>query len=179
MGTKTLLTLEEFDQLPVVEGVLYELDEGELATMTEPMPRHNFARDNIADFLRVFAHPRKLGRVCVETGYQLSPETVRIPDVSFVLAESLRGVDLDRRIPFAPAVAVEVVSPTDLAQNLARRVDQYLAAGAREVWVVYPVLREVHIFRAGGVASILGPDDVLESPELLPGFSDAVAQLFE
>jgi hypothetical protein len=30
MGTQTLLTLEQFDHLPIVEGVLYELDEGRL-----------------------------------------------------------------------------------------------------------------------------------------------------
>ncbi len=179
MATRTLLNLEQFDQLPVVEGVLYELDEGEVATMTEPMPRHNFVRDNIAAVLRDFVHPRKLGRVCVETEYQLAPDTVRAPDVSFILADHMRDIDLDRRIVGAPALAVEVVSPTDLAQELARKVDQYLAAGAAEVWVVYPSMHEVHVFRGGGVACVLGPDDVLESPDLLPGFSVPVAQLFE
>jgi hypothetical protein len=63
MGTQTLLTLEQFDQLPIVEGVRYELGEGELATMTEPMPRHNVVRDNIAAVLRDFVRPRKVGRV--------------------------------------------------------------------------------------------------------------------
>jgi Uma2 family endonuclease len=179
MATQTLLTLEQFDQLPVVEGVLYELDEGEVVTMTEPMPRHNLVRDNIAAFLWDFAHPRNLGRVFLETGYQLSPETVRIPDVSFVLADRMREIDLDRRIPGAPALAVEVVSPTDLAQDLARKVDQYLAAGAQEVWVVYPNMREVHVFREGGAASVLGPDDILEAPGLLPGFAVKVVLLFE
>lgn len=179
MGTQTLLTLEQFDQLPEVEGVLYELDEGELATMTEPMPRHNLTRDNIARLLWDFTYPRHLGRVFLENGYQLSPETVRIPDVSFVPADRMRGLDLDRRILGAPALAVEVVLPTDLAQELARKVDQYLAAGAQEVWVVYPLMREVHVFRAGGEASVLGPDDILETPELLPGFTIQVSQLFE
>ena len=179
MGTQTLLTLEQFDELPVVEGLLYELDEGEVVTMTEPMPRHNIVRDDIRDFLRDFAHPRKLGRVFIETGYQLSADTVRIPDVSFVGADRVREIDLDRRIQGAPALAIEIVSPSDLAQDLARKVDQYLATGAREVWVVYPLLREVHVFRAGGEASVLGPDDILESPQLLPGFSVPVAQLFE
>jgi Uma2 family endonuclease len=179
MSTQTLLTLEQFDQLPVVEGVLYELDEGEVVTMTEPMPRHNLVRDNIAAFLWDFAHPRNLGRVFLETGYQLSPETVRIPDVSFVPAERMREIDLDRRIPGAPALAVEVVSPTDLAQDLAHKVDQYLAAGVRAVWVVYPGTREVHVFRAGGLASVLGPGDQLEAPDLMPGFAMAVRQIFE
>jgi Uma2 family endonuclease len=62
----------------------------------------------------------------------------------------MRGLDLDRRIVSAPALAVEVVSPADLAQELAHRVDQYLAAGVRVVWVVYPNTREVHVFREGG-----------------------------
>lgn len=179
MGTQTVLTLEQFDQLPVVEGVLYELDEGELATMTEPMPRHNLVRDNIAAVLRDFIHPRKLGRVFAETGYQLSPETVRIPDVSFVPADRMHGIDLDRRILGAPALAVEVVSPTDLAQDLAQKVDQYLAAGVKVVWVVYPNTCEVHVFREGGLAAVFGSDDNLEAPDLLPGFSARIGQLFE
>jgi Uma2 family endonuclease len=179
MGTQTLLTLEQFDDLPVVDGVLYELDQGEVLTMTEPMPRHNVTRDRIGRFLGNFVEQHSLGMVFLETGYQLSPETVRIPDVSFVPANHMRDVDLDRRIVGAPALAIEVVSPTDLAQGLARKVEQYLAAGAHEVWVVYPLLREVHVFRAGGVASVLGPDDVLEAPDLLPGFAVKVALLFE
>ena len=179
MATQTLLTLEQFDQLPIVEGVLYELDEGELATMMEPMPRHNLTRDNIARFLWDFTYPRQLGRVFLENGYQLSPDTVRIPDVSFVPADRMRGMDLDRRIPGAPALAIEVVSPTDLAQELAHKVDQYLAAGVRVVWVVYPNTREAHVFREGGVAAVLGPDDKLEAPDLLPEFAVLVGELFE
>ena len=51
MATKTLLTIQEFDQLALREGIQYELDEGELVTMTEPMPRHNLVRDKVARFL--------------------------------------------------------------------------------------------------------------------------------
>ena len=177
MATQTLLTLEQFDQLAVVEGVLYELDEGEVVTMTAPMPRHNLVRDNIAAFLRDFAHTRNLGRVFLETAYQLSPETVRIPDVSFVPADRMREIDLDCRIQGGPALPVEVVSPTDLAQDLARKVDQYLDAGAQEVWIDYPNTREVHVFREGGAAAVLGPEDILEAPALLPGFAVKVPAL--
>lgn len=100
------------------EGVLYELNEGEVVTMTEPMPRDNWVRDNIARLTGNFVEERKLGRVFLETGYQLSPETVRIPDVSFVPADRMREIDLDRRIQGAPALAIEVVSPSDLAEGL-------------------------------------------------------------
>jgi Uma2 family endonuclease len=179
MATQTLLTVEQFDQLPVVEGVLYELDEGMVFTAPERMPRHNLVAGNIANFLWKFAHPRRLGHVWGPTEYQLSAETVRIPDVSFLSSERMREIDLDRRIQGAPALAVEVVSPSDLAQDLARKVDQYLSAGAREVRVVYPSIREVHVFREGGEAFVLGPEDTLESPDFLPGFAVKVALLFE
>ena len=48
MATKTLLTIEQFDELPNMEGILYELNEGKLVTISEPMPRHNWVRDNVA-----------------------------------------------------------------------------------------------------------------------------------
>ena len=113
MATRTLLTIEQFDQLPIREGILYELNEGKLVTVTERMPRHNWVRDNIAAALMDFTHPRLLGQVFLETGYQLTRETMRIPDVSFVPADRMREIDLDKRIQGAPALAIEVNSPTD------------------------------------------------------------------
>jgi len=171
MATKTLLTIEQFDQLPVREGILYELNEGEVVTLTEHMPRHNCIRDNITSALGNFAHVRHLGRVFLETGYQLSPETVRIPDVSFVLADRMREIDLDSRIQGAPALAIEVVSPTDLAEDLTQKVKQYLAAGSKAVWVFYPKTREVQVFRADGGSFFRREHETLEDPDLLPCFS--------
>jgi Uma2 family endonuclease len=179
MATKTLVTIEQFDQLPVQEGVLYELNEGEVVTLTERMPRHNLVRDNIAALLWDFAHPRNLGRVFLETGYQLSPETVRIPDVSFVPADRMGEIDLDNRIQGAPALAIEVVSPNDLAQELTQKVKQYLAAGTRSVWVVYPKIREAHVFRADGGSFVRHEHEALDDHDLLPGFSLDLKSVFE
>jgi len=179
MATKTLLTIEQFDQLPVIEGVLYELNEGEVVTMTTPMPRHNWVRDNIARLMGNFVDERKFGRVFVETEYQLSAETVRIPDVSFVPADRMRGIDLDKRIQGAPALAIEVVSPNDLAEELTQKVKQYLAAGAKAVWVVYPKTREVQVFRAGGGSLVRGEHETIEDTDILPGFSLDLKSVFD
>ncbi len=178
MATKTLLTIEQFDQLPIREGIRYELNEGEVVTMTEPMPRHNWVRDNVAAVLRDFVHPRNLGRVFLETGYQLSPETVRIPDVSLVPADRMREIDLDRRIQGAPALAIEVVSPPDLAEGLTQKVKQYLAAGAKAAWVFYPKTRDVQVFRADGGSFIRREHATLEDHDLLPGFSLDLKSVF-
>jgi Uma2 family endonuclease len=178
MTTKTLLTIEQFDQLPITEGILYELNEGEVVTVTEPMPRHNWVRDNVARLTGNFVEERKLGRVFLETGYQLTPETVRIPDVSFVPADRMHDIDLDKRIQGAPALAIEVVSPTDLAEELRQKVKQYLATGVKVVWVFYPKTREVQVFRADGGSFVRREHETLEEPDVLPGFSLDLKRVF-
>ena len=178
MATKALLTIEQFDQLPIKEGILYELNEGEVVTMTEPMPRHNWLRDNVARLTGNFVEERKLGRVFLETGYQLTPETVRIPDVSFVPADRMHDIDLDKRIQGAPALAIEVVSPTDLAEELRQKVKQYLATGVKVVWVFYPKTREVQVFRADGGSFVRREHETLEEPDVLPGFSLDLKRVF-
>ena len=178
MATGTLLTIQQFDELPVKEGVLYELNGGELITVTEPMPRHNRVRDTIARLMGNFLEERRLGAVFVETGYQLTAETVRIPAVSFMPADRMHDVDLDKRIQGAPALAVEVVSPTDMAEELNQKVRQYLAAGVNVVWVFYPKVREVQVFRAGGGVSVLHEPEVLDEPDMLPGFSLDLKRVF-
>ncbi len=179
MGTKTLVTLEQFEQLPVQEGILRELDEGELIVMSPGRPRHNRVRERIAHRLIHVVEERGLGEIFVETEFQLSPDTVRIPDVALVTADRVKQIDPDRPIEGAPALAIEVVSPTDLAEDLARKVDQYLAAGTQAVWVLYPKVREVHTYQLGGISAILGDRDLLEDPKLVPGFSRPVRDLFD
>lgn len=179
MATKTLLTIDEFEQLPVEEGKKLELDEGELRVMSPAMPRHDRVKTRTAYELEDLTRKNQAGTVFVEAAFRLSEGTVRIPDVSFVSAERMRSVDLDRIIDGAPSLAIEIVSPTDLAEELARKVDQYLAAGAQAVWVVYPSLREVHVHRKGRAITVLGETDMLSGEDLLPGFSLPIRDLFE
>jgi Uma2 family endonuclease len=60
-----------------------------------------------------------------------------------------------------------------------RKVKQYFAAGCHTVWIVYPEEREANALEASGADRLLKGDDLLEAPELLPGFSVRVADLFE
>jgi len=178
MTTATLLTIQQFDALPLTEGIHYELNEGKLVTIGERMPRHNFVRDNVAQIAGNFAEAQKLGTVFVGTGYQLMPDTVRIPDVSFVPADRMRDMDLDKRIQGAPALAIEVVSPSDPAEDLTQKVKQYLAGGSKAVWVFYPKPREVQVFRASGEIFVRRESDTVEEPEILPGFSLDLKSVF-
>jgi len=179
MASKTLMTLEEFERLSSDDGVIYELDEGELVSMTFPMPKHARIQRALLLELGAFLKQRPVGEVLLDTGYLLSadPPTLRGPDVGFV--RTGRKVDPDARIQGAPDLAVEVVSPSDTASALLRKVQQYLRSGAHTVWVVYPDNAQVHVFESGGETRVLNRDDVLTEPDLLPGFSLPLAALFE
>jgi len=54
-----------------------------------------------------------------------------------------------------------------------------LAAGALYVWVVYPETREVEVWREPARAQVaLQETDLLEAPDLLPGFALRAGALF-
>jgi Uma2 family endonuclease len=101
-----------------------------------------------------------------------------VPDLAYVSNARLTGLsgsDLELP-PFAPAVAIEVLSPDDVAQHVAHKISVYLASGSELVIVVEPHDRSVRLHDRGGVRVLHG-DDVLQHPAL-PGFALALPGLF-
>src|SRR6516164_2967662 len=116
MTTKTLLTVEDYAALDEPEGARYELSEGELIVTPSGRAFHNDIRDEFNDRLRPFVTSRKLGLVTSETDVKLVGETVRRPDIAFIGADRLQGVDLHRvPLPVAPDLVIEIVSKNDRA----------------------------------------------------------------
>jgi Uma2 family endonuclease len=183
MATKTLFTIEEFDALPE-DGCQHELNQGELVTMTLPMPRHNRVIRRIQLLIEWYLAKHPVGELFFpDTPFVLSrpgePATLRGPDLAFLSMERAAGIDPDRKIEGAPDLAIEVVSPSDRGTDLLEKTTQYLKAGGTAVWIVYPEEREVRVFEASGAIRILRNSDILEAPNLLPGFSTPVDRFFE
>jgi Uma2 family endonuclease len=179
MATKTLLTVEDFVRLPESVGtqdVRYELVDGELVTMSPGMLPHNLIRDTVLLILKTFVVSRNLGVVVSEQAFQLSPRTVRVPDIAFVAAG--RQLARDRPIEGAPDLAIEVISPSNSPREIDRRVSDYFTAGCRRVWLLYPEHREVYIHGLAGVTCRTS-EQQLDDPDLLPGFSARVDALFD
>lgn len=170
MGTTTRLTLAEYERLPDKEGTHYELDEGTLLMEPSPALRHNLIRQRIAVQLTQFVRAHQLGVVVEEMDFRLGTDTVRNPDVAFITADHLRNIDPDHSpAEGAPALAVEVISPTNLAQDTAKKVRQYLDAGSQAVWLVYPALRLIEVHDSAGAHRITEPESLQES-KLFAGF---------
>ena len=82
-------------------------------------------------------------------------------------------------VPGSPDIAVEVVSPSNTAAEMERKVAEYLAAGSQRVWVAHPSIRSVTVHRADGATITYTGDDAITDEELLPGFSLPLSEIFD
>jgi Uma2 family endonuclease len=179
MSSKTLISADELEQMPDDDSVQIELDEGELITMPPAGGEHGGCETTIGSLLHVYVKKHRLGRVYSgDTGFRLRDDTVRCPDVAFVRQERLPAVHRQSFGMGCPDLAVEIFSPNDSVRQLMRKVKQYFAAGCHTVWIVYPDRREVNVLDASGSDLLLTGDDLIEAPELLPGFSIPVSEFF-
>src|SRR5579864_4782601 len=176
MTPKTVLSVEEFAAL-LDDGMKHELNEGELIVTPLPKPRHGDCQVRIGSALLEFVAAHNLGSVFTESGYRLTPQTIRGPDVSFVRKAQLQNPD--EYFEGGPDLAVEVVSPGDDASDLREKIRQYLSAGTSVVWVVYPRSRQIEIHTPDKTIRTLGIEDTLEAGNLLPGFQLSVRALLE
>ena len=181
-GTTTTITAEELFKLPD-DGMRRELVGGELREMAPAGARHGSVAATLAILLGQHVRVNRLGMVlAAETGFRLSrdPDTVRAPDVSFVARERVpAGGPPEGYWDLAPDLAVEVVSPNDTAADVQSKVQMWLEAGVRLVWVVYPGTRSVVAHKSLKEASTLTGPDTLTGSDVVPGFECPVAEFFE
>jgi Uma2 family endonuclease len=163
----TKLTFEEFLQLPEEPGKRYELSQGELIVEPSPTLRHSAIRSRIARLLDDLVKTHALGAVTEANDFRLAPDVVRNPDVAFVSNAQLRSFDVDRSpLEGTPILAVELISPSNSAEDMLLKVHQYLNAGCKAVWVVYPALRSLVVHDSGGMREFT---DSFEETKLFGG----------
>ena len=169
-----LLEMEAGHRFDLVNGQLVERNMGAKSALVGL---------NATTLLNNHARPKNLGLVFPDgCGYQAfpdEPQRVRYPDGSFIRHGRLPGDKAPEghvRIP--PDLMIEVVSPNDAAWEVDQRVDDFLRAGTRLVWVIYPDTRTVLVLRQGGSSARLGANDQLSGEDVLPGFACSVAELF-
>jgi Uma2 family endonuclease len=174
------------DHMPIHEIVLPETKPetewilGRPVRKVSPFRTHARLQGAFNTALSAWAEGR--GEVAPEWRFRIAPpgEIRRplVPDVAFVSYERLRGLegrDLEAP-PFAPDVAVEILSPDDRRRYVEHKIDVYLRGGASLVVIVQPADRTVQLHDARGVRNLRG-DDVVTHP-VLPGFAFPLQRLF-
>lgn len=173
----TLAHAPEYDEMRL------ELSDGELIIMAPASAKHGICAMRLGRYLDVFVEENQLGYVtAAETGYVLHKnpngrDTLRAPDVGFIAAARVGEGLPDGFVPFAPDLAVEVMSPHDTAEEIHKKVREYIRFGTRLVWVVYPETRTVVVHTANE-ARTLDENDALDGGDVLPSFTLPVKNIF-
>jgi len=176
------MTAEKLKLFCDENGKRYELVGGELIMMVPAGTRHGRIAGRLHYLLAEHVYQRDLGAVyAAETGFQIAhdPDTVRAADVAFVARERIPPEgEPDGYWAIAPDLVAEVASPHDSATYLQAKVAEWLRAGVRRVWVVYPDTRSVVAHEPSGRAITLLEDDTLSGEDILPDFGCAVREIF-
>lgn len=173
-------TIDDLWDLSHREDKHLELVEGELVELAPASDEHGYVTSQIAFLVTQFVREHGLGYTfAAETGFVLreEPATVRAPDLAYVSRERAPQSWSRQFARFVPDLVAEVVSPADIYSEVMRKVEDWLNAGVKLVWVIDPATRRVRVHRLGQMR-ILGEEDVLTGEDVLPGFECKVSEIF-
>ncbi len=159
-----------------------ELVRGQLVMMSPAGGEHGRVTMELARHIANHVRRNNLGVVyAAETGFvvETDPDTVRAPDCAFIDRSRVPARGLRGFVAVVPDGVVETVSPDDAAGEVLDKVQQWLAAGCRLVWVIDPQSKCATVHEPGGRATVLRADRVLSGGEILPGFEVRLGDVFD
>jgi Uma2 family endonuclease len=181
-ATGIRMTADDLLRLPD-DGMRRELVAGELHEMPPAGGEHGYVGGSALGELRAFLkqHPEIGGGFfAAGTGFRLARDldTVRAPDVAYVGPDRLAQARAGGFPELAPDFVVEVVSPNDTAAEIQQKMDEWLQAGVRLAWVLYPATRSAMVYRPDRAVDLLHADDTITAEPVLPGFACRLGDLF-
>jgi Uma2 family endonuclease len=184
MLSPTLLTSENAVALLVQDEPLYEMVDGQRVDVPPMSVYTTWLASRLHGLLWPYVEEHGLGTCVMEMLFILDAERNlrRRPDVAFVSAERW---PLDREIPttgdwaIVPDLAVEVISPNDIFQDVLTKLHEYFQYGVQLVWAVVPEAQQVYVYDSPTQVRILTVRDTLTGGKLLPDFHLPLARLFQ
>jgi Uma2 family endonuclease len=181
--------IQDLDTLPPAHlepdaAKFYEVVDGQVVENPPMGARESILASFLLGLIGPIARSNRLGRADNETLFMIDAtrKLKRRPDVAFVSAERW---SLKRQVPAAetwdvvPDLTVEVISESNSADAVARKIDEYFKAGVQKVWVIYPSTNKIYVYDSATRVRILQLGDELDGDDVIPGFAVPLTTLFE
>jgi Uma2 family endonuclease len=158
----------------------YEFVDGKWQAREMGSLRHSGVGTRLIARLCTYVEANELGAVYgADTTFVIGSND-RLPDVSFLSAARIPvDGETDKKWFLAPDLAIEVISPNDVWEQVNRKVREYFAAGVRQVWLISLEQQTVHVYDSPTRVAILTEEQDLANDELLPGFRCRIGDLFK
>jgi Uma2 family endonuclease len=177
-------TSTDLDGLPDINGIRYEIIDGDLHVSKAADWHHQFACTALGAALHTWSQQSGAGVTLYSPGLIFASDNDVIPDLVWVSGARLASLlDDAGHLCAAPELVVEVLSPGQAAERRDRelKLKLYSRQGVQEYWIVDWRIQTVQVYRREQAAleltATLQGEDVIMSP-LLPGFSCAVPSLW-
>jgi Uma2 family endonuclease len=167
------MTAEEFLAMPD-DGQLHELIDGEVVSMPPAGDDHCVRESVIMGYVAHWVYEHHLGVVHMSNaGFLIrrDPDTVRSPDGAFTQASRRANQPVRGYTDTVPDLVLEVVSPSDRKPQVLAKVGDWLEAGVKVVWLLWPDKRVLLVYRDIHQVTVLTAEDTLTCEDLLPGFA--------
>jgi Uma2 family endonuclease len=148
--TVASVSFTEFEQMPDEPGK-QELIDGEVIYLPPPKLRHT---ELVIRLLDLFRTAFSNARVLPEAGYRIGGGWLQ-PDLSVTWPDQRRDTDY---LIGGPMFAIEVLSPSNTADYVERKLALYLSEGAGEVWVVNDRRKSVTVYYEDRVVRLSAKD---------------------
>jgi Uma2 family endonuclease len=160
---------------------LYEIVHGQRVEKPAMSAYASLIGFRLARQVDLFAEQAKRGRAITEILFGLAEGLQRRPDAAFVSfnrwAEDLLPPHTDPW-PVVPNLAIEVVSKTNLAEDILDKLEEYFHAGVELVWIVYPRQRQIYVYESPTEVRIVNVTQEIDGGNVLPGFRLPLTTLF-
>ena len=180
--------LHVVDELPPAHldpdaAKFYEVVDGQVVENPPMGARESLIATLLVGLMDPFARANRLGQAAAETLFLIDHvrKLKRRPDLAFV---SNKRWSLKREVPameswhVVPDLTVEVISETNSANAVARKIEEYFQAGVSLVWVIYPVTSKIHVYDSPTRLRVLQLGDELDGEGVIPGFRVPLSTLF-
>ena len=124
----------------------------------------------------------RLGKVFdSSTGFKLSNDSVRSPDVSWMTISKWNSLtDKQKRgfAPIDPDFVLELMSPTDDLMTVQQKMEEYMTCDIKLGWLINPEQKQVEIYRIGQDKEILNNPSSLSGEDVMPNLIVDLSDIF-
>ncbi|MEB3149792.1 MAG: Uma2 family endonuclease [Sphaerospermopsis sp.] len=149
---------------------------GELLEKQEVTLKHSRVQAKLATYWRNYQEfSEQSGEVYTEAPCRTNQQGRR-PDVAYLTPELMQQFGEPAVLPQSFPLVAEIISSTDLAEDMIAKSQEYLQSGSEEVWLVFPENRWIIVITQNQrLVFIAG--EIVRTQIVLPGFNVAVNEL--
>ena len=185
------ITIAEYNKLRENSEGRWEYIDGIVYMTSSPSTKHQRISSRLQarlfNFLEekeceVFPAPFDIElRTCDDAqGDQSKTTKVVIPDLSVICDKTKLG---ENKYVGSPELIVEIISPSNQAYDLVKKLNLYMECGVKEYWIVNPLLNTVQIYGLNEEGQYRQAEVLKEigtaHSEVLSGFSINIEELFK